>query len=425
MKSLKQLLQEQDTTFVTTRSGDTKVLSVTDSEIQNLRKDSNITGIETSKGRKIKEEEDQEDSEQTPPDHQQDSISGIDTQQTAAIAQEVKNVLIDAIRTQGSGIKSASVTDIEPRDFTIEVIYGDSDKTEPFSFVVDLNDQLHLIDFSNDFKLGEVGFKPSGEPIINAVLLKDELLRSFRSQYLQESKIKISSRMLREIIEEAYIEVLREEGAVLPTAGEEILGKFPTLRKTLTTLFTTQYDSFIDDVQWVAPKPTTFKVVLKNGENFFLKWMGKGFEAQITGKRYFLPNIAEFQQALDKLNEILRYSAIGVGKEEPADTDEPNFGDTGSEPSFGGGGGAPDLSGVDDFNTPELDGEEDVEFDEPGEEPDLEEPLAESEDKDKNLKGLSLRHIAQINRRNTTTRVKPSGKVYRRDKTIGRGPDVK
>jgi hypothetical protein len=47
------------------------------------------------------------------------------------------------------------------------------------------------------------------------------------------------------------------------------------------------------------------------------------------------------------------------------------------------------------------------------EEDDDEEPVYES---DQNRSELNPRHQAQINRRNTTTRVKPSGKVYKRDK---------
>ena len=82
---------------------------------------------------------------------------------------------------------------------------------------------------------------------------------------------------LKNLIIEAYVEVLREaEAPALRTSTQEILGKFPTVKKTLVSLFTNEYDEFIEDVKWTVPKPSTFKVVLKNGQSFDLKWTGKG-----------------------------------------------------------------------------------------------------------------------------------------------------
>ena len=166
----------------------------------------------------------------------------------------------------------------------------------------------------------------------------------------------MNKKELREIIEEAYYEVL-EEQAVLRTSAEEIIGKFPTVRKTLIDLFTKEYDFFVKDIQWIAPKPTTFKIVLDNDQLMYLKWMGKGFEAEIAGKKYYLGKVDEFQQALDKVNELLKYAAPGEA-EEPA---EDEFGGD----AFGGGGGGGDFGGEEG---PEA-GEEEVEFEEPGEEP--------------------------------------------------------
>ena len=75
---------------------------------------------------------------------------------------------------------------------------------------------------------------------------------------------------LKNLIIEAYVEVLREaEVPALRTSTQEILGKFPTVKKTLTSLLTNEYDEFIVDVKWVAPKPSTFQVVLKNGTRMY------------------------------------------------------------------------------------------------------------------------------------------------------------
>lgn len=111
---------------------------------------------------------------------------------------------------------------------------------------------------------------------------------------------------LYEIIEQVYFEVLQE--AVLASSTQQILGKFPTLNKTLVQLLTREFNAFIDEVLWVSPKPTTFKIVLKNGQSFFLKWLDKGFQAQIGGKKYYLTLVDEYQQALDAIGEILKYA---------------------------------------------------------------------------------------------------------------------
>lgn len=176
----------------------------------------------------------------------------------------------------------------------------------------------------------------------------------------------LTKKELREIIEEGLIEVLREQ-AVLQTSSQEILGKFPTLKKTLAGLLTSEFDTFIKEVEWVAPKPTTFRVVLANDDHFFLKWLGKGFEAQIAGKKYYLGSLPDFQQALDKINELLRYEPIGVDKQ----TTEPGMEEpAGEEGGFGGGSDlGSDFGAEPEPTEPELEGGEEVEFEEPAEEP--------------------------------------------------------
>jgi hypothetical protein len=179
--------------------------------------------------------------------------------------------------------------------------------------------------------------------------------------------VQISKKEIKELLEEAFYEVLSEQE--LKTASQEILGKFPTLKRQLVALFTKEYEEFLDEVKWIAPKPSTFQVVLQNGEKFFLKWNGAGFEAQIAGKRYALNYVSEFQQALDKLNEILKSgpmkSLADMDAEAAAEAGEDEFGGGGDE--FGGGG-FEEPAGGEDFEAEEEGGEE-IEFEEPGEEP--------------------------------------------------------
>ena len=146
---------------------------------------------------------------------------------------------------------------------------------------------------------------------------------------------KLTKEELKEIMLEAYVEVLQEEeGAVLETSTDEILGKFPTVKKTVVSLFTKEYPEFVKTIRWVAPKPSTFAIDLANGQSFNLKWMGKGFEAQVEGKKYYLNDLSDYQQALDKINDILKTGPITQG-EEPGGEDFAGA----PEPAAGGGGG--------------------------------------------------------------------------------------
>lgn len=159
--------------------------------------------------------------------------------------------------------------------------------------------------------------------------------------------------ILERIIEEAYIEVLKEQ-AVLKTSSEEVLQRFPTLRKTLTNLLTKDYPEFIDQVKWLSPKPTSFEVKLRNGENFFLKWDGEGFVAEIAGKSYYLESVQDYQRALSALGELLQTGPIRTAAELEADAEDA-LADDDSDPFAGGGD---DFGGDDDFEADEEPEEE-------------------------------------------------------------------
>jgi len=167
------------------------------------------------------------------------------------------------------------------------------------------------------------------------------------------------------------------EETVLETATEKMLGKFPSLKQAVESLLTNQYGEFVEEILWVAPRPSTFRVELKNKQNFILKWTGKGFEAQIQGKRYYINKLADFEQALDKLNELLKYGPNTGG--EPGEGGE-DAGDRGSSGSTSGGDfpGADASGGAEEEPAPEGEagaeggadlGGEDVEFQEPAEDP--------------------------------------------------------
>jgi ribosomal protein S16 len=201
---------------------------------------------------------------------------------------------------------------------------------------------------------------------------------------------------LKDIIEEAYYEVLasgllfeaegnEEETEEVPEetpdtefadakeveAAEdevtdptpEILAKFPTLKKTIVHLMTPDYEEFVEKIGWMSPKPSTFKVEFKNGQDITLKWMGKGFQATVEGKRYFLDNVSEYQQCLDKIGYML---ASGPITDQFADdtSGEDVFGGTegggGEFPGAEGGEAGADLGADTGAEAPAAGGEEDV-----------------------------------------------------------------
>ena len=95
-----------------------------------------------------------------------------------------------------------------------------------------------------------------------------------------------------------------------------IFQNFPPLKEAIETLLSPDYEPFISDIQWVAPKPLTFRVILTNDEIFYLIYSPKSWIAQIEGKKYYLLNIGEEEAACDSLSRMLYYG----GKEaEPED----------------------------------------------------------------------------------------------------------
>ena len=167
------------------------------------------------------------------------------------------------------------------------------------------------------------------------------------------------------------------EETVLEDATDKILGKFPTVKAAIVKLQTEQFKEFVESIDWISPRPSSFRVNLKNGQDYILKWTGKTFEAQIMGKKYLLSNIAEYQQALDKLAILYKEAPMtGAGDGEAADVDTGGGGGGGGGEFPGEEGGA---EGGEDFEADDAGGEEGGGADLGGEEIDFEEPAEEPE----------------------------------------------
>jgi hypothetical protein len=121
-------------------------------------------------------------------------------------------------------------------------------------------------------------------------------------------------------------------------------------------LFDFQFEPFVEDIDWVAPRPTTFRIKLVNGADFYLIYQGKNgeekglFIAQIAGKKYFLESLPEQQQASEAIARLLRYNYGGTSKteEEPTTTEEPLTEPSSEEPTTE----PPAEEPADDFGVP-------------------------------------------------------------------------
>ena len=98
------------------------------------------------------------------------------------------------------------------------------------------------------------------------------------------------------------------------------LTKFPQLKDTIVDLLTYEFDAFLASIDWVAPKPTTFRINLKNDQEFYLIYNGRSWIAQVEGKKYYLLNLPEEERAIESIARILRYGPPG-GADASADAE--------------------------------------------------------------------------------------------------------
>ncbi len=103
-----------------------------------------------------------------------------------------------------------------------------------------------------------------------------------------------------------------------------ILQKYPSLKGTLEDLMSSSFDEYITGIYVMAPKPTTFKILLHNGQHFFLIYAKDSYIAKIQGKKYYLLNLGEEEYAIKAIADLLTMGmppgAKGPEGEEENDT---------------------------------------------------------------------------------------------------------
>tara|TARA_R110000803_G_scaffold61661_2_gene121630 strand:+ start:178 stop:618 length:441 start_codon:yes stop_codon:yes gene_type:complete len=104
----------------------------------------------------------------------------------------------------------------------------------------------------------------------------------------------------------AYAAVQKAEATAIEY---DELTKFPELKDVIVDLLGHDYAKFIEGIDWVAPKPTTFRINLLNGESFYLVYTQRTWIAEVEGKKYYLLNLNEEQNATNAIARMLRYGA--------------------------------------------------------------------------------------------------------------------
>lgn len=111
-----------------------------------------------------------------------------------------------------------------------------------------------------------------------------------------------------------------------------IISKYHGLSRTLVELMSPDFKQYLSAIFVVAPKPTTFKIILHNGQFFFITYMGKGFyEANIAGKRYYMNNIGTKERAMEAIARLLKFGS-------PLKTKGPEGAEQGTRPEEETGG---------------------------------------------------------------------------------------
>jgi len=127
---------------------------------------------------------------------------------------------------------------------------------------------------------------------------------------------------IKVLAKQVYKDKIKGDDAAV--AYDELV-KFPELKAVIIDLLTVDFDKFLESVDWVAPRPSTFRINLLNGQNFVLIFDPRSWIAQVSGKKYYLLNLDEEEMAAKAISRILTYGpASGASVEGENEMVEPD-----------------------------------------------------------------------------------------------------
>ena len=110
---------------------------------------------------------------------EEENSTPFSVEETKAIAKDTGKALAKALKQSGDELSHMKAKNIEEGSFEIYVQYKNG-SDDQFSFYI-TDDTLHLVDFSFDKELVDVGVKPSGEAVVNVDVLAQKFVEHFRS----------------------------------------------------------------------------------------------------------------------------------------------------------------------------------------------------------------------------------------------------
>jgi hypothetical protein len=136
--------------------------------------------------------------------------------------------------------------------------------------------------------------------------------------------------LIKQLIKEELADFMHPKEAITfeDNPLEFIIQKYPSLDATMADLLTNEYRDYVTGIYIIAPKPTTFRVLLHNGQEFYLIYGPKAYIVKVSGKKYNLMNMTEEQFATKAIAQLLELG-MPPGSEGPqeASANEANVGE--------------------------------------------------------------------------------------------------
>ena len=119
--------------------------------------------------------------------------------------------------------------------------------------------------------------------------------------------------MNKQLLLEKYIKVAvkkalkeQEEQQRKAEKAMYMVYRFPGLKKVMEDLMSPAFGRYVNGINITAPKPTTFKVDLINGQDFSIKYIGRdNFQIKVAGRKYDPLNVGELERASQGIADLL------------------------------------------------------------------------------------------------------------------------
>jgi hypothetical protein len=155
--------------------------------------------------------------------------------------------------------------------------------------------------YLNNAQNNDYGFFKDKNNITKKKFFKDVISINGKEIKLKSSLEELK-KLIREEIEAIKVsEPLTFEGNPL----EFILNKYSSLNDTMIDLLTPSFRDYLTGIFIIAPKPTTFRILLHNNQEFYLIYAPDGYVAKIAGKKYDLRNLSEEEYAINSISQLL------------------------------------------------------------------------------------------------------------------------